>query len=190
MKELKLIAIVFLLSMFGIANAQYYGAPKPKFDTIIKIEGKQLIVDVTTVTQNYISFKDPKTEEVYRLNRKEIHKIIYKNGRIEDYNPKVVMMIAEDDYKAVWLTNDKQEVAELYSRGKVEAHGTSKRGVNAAKKNATIKIQKNAAVKKAQVIFVTKRQVTGGYGELPGYLIEGIAYGTEPLDENGELQTN
>lgn len=32
------------------------------------------------------------------------------------------------------------------------------------------------------VVLVTKRQATGGYGEFPGYYIEGVVYGTEPLD--------
>ena len=34
------------------------------------------------------------------------------------------------------------------------------------------------------MVLVTKKQATGGYGEYPGYYIEGIVYGLEPLAED------
>ena len=45
------------------------------------------------------------------------------------------------------------------------------------------KLQKKAAAIKGMVVLVTKRKATGGYGEFPGYFIEGTVYGTEPLEE-------
>jgi hypothetical protein len=36
---------------------------------------------------------------------------------------------------------------------------------------------------KGTVVLVTNKKTTGGYGEIPGYFIEGVVYGTEPLEE-------
>lgn len=153
-------------------------------DTIIKVEGKVMPVDVVKVTSSYVRFNVPGNEEVFTLPRKEIHKIIYNNGRIEEYNALVLTMIDEYSWKAVWLTEDQQEISELYKRGEVKAQSPpSSRSPKAAKKSAIIRLQKKAANLKGQVVYVTKKQATGGYGEFPGYFIEGIVYGMEPLEE-------
>lgn len=153
-------------------------------DTIIKVEGKVMPVDVIKVTTTYVRFTVPGNEEVFTIPRKEIHKIIYKNGRKEEYNALVLTMIDEYSWQAVWLTEDMAEVTELYKRGEIRAQSPpSSRSPKAAKKSAIIRLQKKAANMKGQVVYVTKKQATGGYGEFPGYYIEGIVYGSEPLEE-------
>lgn len=153
-------------------------------DTIIRVEGKVMPVDVIKVTPTYIKFLVPGNTEPFTIPRKEVHKIIYKNGRIEEYYPLVLITIDESDYKAVWLTEDKRDVVDLYNRGKIKAQSQpSSRSPKAAKKSAIIRLQKHAAAAKGTVVYITKKQATGGYGEFPGYFIEGIVYGSEPLEE-------
>lgn len=183
MKNIILIIVTVCFSLL-IPNT-VYSIENEALDTIIKIEGKVLAVDVTKVTQNYVSFVVPGSDEVYTIERKEVHKIIYKSGRVEEYNPPVVEIIDDYSWEAVWLTEDKKDVADLYKRGRVKAKSApSSRSTKAAKKNAIIRLQKAAAAKKGVVVLVTRKQVTGGYGEPPGYYIEGIVYGTEPMDED------
>ncbi|MBN1598732.1 MAG: hypothetical protein JW894_10590 [Bacteroidales bacterium] len=154
------------------------------YDTIFKIEGKVLPVDVVKVTPQYVSFIVPGNPETYTMERKEVQKIVYKNGRVEEFNKPVFEMIDEYSWEAVWLTEDKKEVAELYRRGVASANSPSSvRSPKAAKKNAIIRLQKKAASMKGTVVLVTKKKATGGYGEYPGYYIEGIVYGLEPLKE-------
>ena len=45
--------------------------------------------------------------------------------------------------------------------------------------------QKKAAAMKGEYIHVTRREITGGYNNPKGngYLIEGVVYGLEPLEE-------
>jgi len=155
------------------------------FDTITKIEGKVLIVDVSKVTPLYVSFTVPGNAETFTMERKEIQKIVYKNGRVEVFNKPVFEIVDDYAWEAVWLTEDKKEVSELYRRGKISAKSpASARSPKAAKKNAIIRLQKKAAAMKGTVVLVTKKQTTGGYGEYPGYYIEGVVYGTEPLAED------
>ena len=185
MKNITLIFSIVFCSVF-FSNT-VFSAELEALDTIIKIEGKMMAVDVTKVTTNYISFIVPGKDEVYTIERKEVHKIIYKNGRIEEYNPPVVEIIDDYSWEAVWLTEDKKDVADLYKRGKVKAKSApSSRSTKAAKKNAIIRLQKAAAAKKGVVVLVTRKQVTGGYGENPGYYIEGVVYGLEPLEDEEE----
>lgn len=185
MFRMKFLAVVtFLVCMMGVFDLSGQEA----LDTIYKIEGKILPVDVIKVTPQFVSFLVPGSSETYTMARKEVQKIIYKNGRIEEYNKPVFQMVDDYSWEAVWLTEDKKEVAELYRRGTASAKSpASSRSPKAAKKNAIIRLQKKAANMKGVVVLVTKKQATGGYGEYPGYYIEGIVYGLEPLDE-GEME--
>jgi hypothetical protein len=156
-------------------------------DTIFKLGGTVLLVDVTKVTTTYVSFVYPGQDEVFTIERKQIEKIVYKNGRIDEFNNPIIEMIDEYQWEAVWLTEDKKEVVDLYKRGLVESRSSpSERSPKAAKKNAIIKLKKKAANMSGTIILVTHKQKTGGYGEFPGYYIKGIVYGPEPLDEEEE----
>ncbi|MCG8702462.1 MAG: hypothetical protein MI922_30715, partial [Bacteroidales bacterium] len=181
--------IIYILSMLYLANlgivAQYYEQQKEKFDTIIKVENTKLPVDVTNVTQNYVSYKVTGSSETYRMNLKDVHKIIYKNGRIEPFNPIAFEVISDSSYKAVTFTRRKRDVEGMHKRGNILAHGESKRGLEASKTNAKIKAQKQAAQLKGQVVLITKQMPTGEYGDpSPGFKIHGTVYGFEPLEDD------
>ena len=149
-------------------------------DTIYKIEGKILPVDVVNLTQNYVSFTVPGSKETYTMERKDIQKIVYRTGRIDEFNKPVFQMIDDYSWEAVWLTEDKRGVVSAQSPA-------SSRSPKAAKKSAIIRLQKKAAAMKGTVVYVTKKENTGGYGEYPGYYIEGVVYGDQPLKE-GETE--
>jgi len=177
------IGVVFVL-LAGIANCQSVQPVEVPHDTIFKINGQQMPVDVTTVTPTYISFIFPGKPEEFTIERKEVHKIIYKTGKIDILNQAAFTMLDESSWEAVWITEDKKEVGDLYVLGDVEAKSpSSARSPAAAKKGAIIKLKKKAANLKGTLILVTKKQATGGYGEYPGYFIKGIAYGPEPPEE-------
>jgi hypothetical protein len=153
-------------------------------DTIFKINGQQLPVDVTTVTPTYISFVMPGKPDEYTIERKEVHKIIYKTGKIDVLNQAAFVMLDESSWEAVWITEDKKDIGNLYLIGDIEAKSpSSSRSPAAAKKGAIIKLKKKAANMKSTVVLVTKKQATGGYGEYPGYYIKGIAYGPDPPEQ-------
>lgn len=175
-----LITGLFALVFSGAYSQTTVPADTPH-DTIFKINGQQIPVDVTTVTPAYISFVFPGKPEEFTIERKEVHKIIYKTGKIDILNQAAFVMFDESSWEAVWITEDKREVGNLYLLGEVEAKSpSSSRSPAAAKKGAIIKLKKKAANLKGTLIVVTKKQATGGYGEYPGYYIKGMAYGPEP----------
>ena len=129
--------ILFGLIVFFSLGVLTNATGQEAMDTIFKIEGKVLPVDVVKVTHNYVSFIVPGSPDTYTMERKQIHKFIYKNGRVEEYNKPVFEMVDDYSWEAVWLTEDKREVAELYKRGKISAKSpASARSPKAAKKNA------------------------------------------------------
>jgi hypothetical protein len=169
-------------------GAGLFGQPvsiREPSDTIFRIDTKILPVNVTTVSPAYVSFTYPGKSEIYTIERKDVYKIVYKNGRIEELNKPAVIDIPVDSWEAVWLTEDKKNVANMYKLGEVESTSPpSARSPKAAKKGAIIKLQKKAANMKGSIILVTYKEKTGGYGEFPGYVIRGIVYGYEPPEED------
>jgi hypothetical protein len=159
-----------------------YSAKKPlPVDTVFKLDGTVLPVDVTTVTPAYVSFTIPGKADEFTIERKEVHKIIYKNGRVEILNDAAFEVMDDSKWEAVWLTEDKKDVVDLYKLGEIDAKSpSSARSPSAAKKGAIIKLKKKAVNLKGTVVLVTRKQTTGGYGEYPGYYIKGIVYGPEP----------
>ncbi|NBC83311.1 MAG: hypothetical protein GVY19_08000 [Bacteroidetes bacterium] len=155
-------------------------------DTIVKLGGKKLIVDVTKVTPSYISFIMPNDDEVYTIERKQVEKVIYSSGKIEQFNKPIFQMIEDYQWETVLLTRKEKDIDGLYKRGAISAASAPSRTPKAAKKSATIRMQKKAANLKGLYILVTHEETRGGYGEMPGYYMEGEVYGLEPLDEGEE----
>ncbi|MBN2275736.1 MAG: hypothetical protein JXK95_15510 [Bacteroidales bacterium] len=185
-----LIIIVLIISFAGL-KGQYYGSKKiEQVDTIFKLNGMVLPVNVTTVTPAYVSFTIPGKDDEFTMERKEVHKIIYKNGRLEIMNEAAFVVMDDSNWEAVWLTEKKRDVADLYRLGEIEARSpASARSPSAAKKGAIIKLKKRAVNMKGTVVLVTHKQTTGGYGEYPGYYIKGIAYGIEPPEDEAQIST-
>ena len=185
-----LLIIVLMVTAAGL-RSQTYAKKKLPVDTVFKLNGTILPVDVTTVTPTYVSFTIPGKKDEYTIERKEVQKIIYKNGRIEILNDAAFTVMDDSNWEAVWLTEDKKEVADLYKLGEIDAKSPpSARSPAAAKKGAIIKLKKKAVNLRGTIILVTHKQTTGGYGEYPGYYIKGIAYGPEPLDESIETSSD
>jgi hypothetical protein len=187
MKTRNFLVVVQIVMMGFLMNVSGQEA----MDTIFKIEGKVMPVDVVKVTSSYVSFTVPGNNQTFTIERKEVQKIVYKNGRVEVYNKPVFEMLDENSWEAIWLTEDKAEVKDLYKRGEVSANSpASARSPKAAKTSATIRLKKKASAMKGTVVLITKKLSTGGYGEYPGYYLEGAVYGTEPLSEGETIKSD
>lgn len=188
-KMKKGILILFFLSALLNLSAQTNPNNQFPVDTIVKLNGSVILGDVTSITPSYISFVLQGTPEEYTIERKEVHKVMYKNGRIETFNKAAFAVLDDSMWEAVWLTEKKKDVANLYILGEIEsASPSSARSASAAKKGAIIKLQKKAAYLKGTVILVTKKQNTGGFGEYPGYYIKGVVYGPNPPEDVSEYE--
>jgi len=153
-------------------------------DTIIHLSGKRILAQVIKVNVNDVTIQKPKEAEPSVIQRKEIEKIIYRGGRIEEFNKSVLQMLDDTQWEAVIITENASDVVGLYKRGTVVASSASDaRDVKSAKKSATIRLQKKASALKANIVLITRQEAKGGYGEVPGYEMEGVAYGFEATGE-------
>lgn len=183
--KIKLIVIVIIALFISIPLFSQEKAEE--LDTIYMLGRKKLIVDVRNISSSTIRYYDTNSEEVITLGRKQIQKIIFSNGRKEIFNKPVMMMVEQGDWKTVIVTDRADDVNGLYDLGDVSSKSSAgSRSAKSAKKNATIRLQKKAALLGGMIVLVTKEQSIGGFGEQPTYIFEGKAYGYEPPKKEDE----
>ena len=178
-KQLIIGGLVFLMSLPLIAQEE-----NVKLDTIYMLGRRKLLVEVKNISSATVRYSEPGSDETITVERKQIQKIIFSNGRKEVFNKPVMMMIEEGDWKTVIVTDNENDVNELYELGKVEAQSSpGSRSAKSAKKSAIIRLQKKTANLGGMIVLILKEQSVGGFGEPPTYEVEGMAYGFEPPKE-------
>jgi hypothetical protein len=154
-------------------------------DTIVYLGGLKVGAVQVNVSSVFITYALPiRPDSTIKVERKQLEKILYKSGRIEIFNKPVVQMIDDNQWEAVTITKDQSQVEGMYKHGNISAKSSpNSRSKKAAQQNTYIKLQKKAAAVGGTVILITNEESFGGYGDIPGCFIEGIAYGKEPLEK-------
>ncbi|HOK61330.1 hypothetical protein [Tenuifilum sp.] len=172
MRFIALLLITFL-PIFSIAQET--------LDTIILVSNRKLICNVKSVSSSKVTILKKDAAAPEELSRKQIHKILYANGRVEKFNDLAFKMIDETNFQSVVITTNPADVDGLYIYGKVESvSGKNSKNAKSAEKNARIRLQRKAAALGANYVLVTKSESRGGYKEVPTHYYEGVAYGFEP----------
>ena len=153
-------------------------------DTIYMLGQTKKLVQVKGIFYSNVKYKEPGTDEVKSMKTKNIQKIIFDNGRKEVFNKPLVANITETDWRNVVITENKEEVDDLYKVGKVTGKSSSRnRTPKSAERTAKIRMKKRAANKGGVMILLTKNEKSGGFGEVPTYYMEGIAYSFEKPED-------
>jgi len=173
--------ILFSLPLFAQAPAS---AEKEPSDTIVLISGRKMAAFVQNVSPSKISYFPIGSKELKDMDRKQVHKIMYRNGRVETFNTMAVQVVSEGDWQTVILTDNMDDVEGFFALGEVQAQSSPKsRNARSARQSADIRLKKRAVNMGGLVVFITKRESKGGYGETPTHYVEGIVYGFEPPAE-------
>lgn len=196
MKRLAGVGVVIILcgSLFAqtgktTQSAQAGQAEKKlPVDTIVRLGGKKIPCKVTNISTTTILYTDLEKNQSQAIERKEVEMIIFKNGHKEQINKPVLIMVDEGQWESILVTKEKNDVQGLYDRGKIMAKSApSSKSKKAAMQSAIIKLQKKAANLQGSMILITKTENYGGYDENPGYEIEAIVYGKEPLEKGTDV---
>ena len=182
-RKITLITLVVLASSISTTT---WGqeTSQASLDTIYKLGGRTLLVNVINVGITDVLYKKPEDKTIYSIERKQIQRIVYKTGKVDVFNKPILEMIGEDEWESVWVTENKSDVDGLYKYGVITGSSpSSSRSKKAAKKNAIIILQKKAVNMGGNVILITKAEMKGGYGEIPGYDMEAEVYGYNPPPE-------
>ncbi|HEX3010231.1 MAG TPA: hypothetical protein VHO90_21725 [Bacteroidales bacterium] len=183
---MKRIAILWLAIIFcGSILAQ---TTKTPVDTIVNLSGKKLPCKVLSVSSSTILYSLPGKKESLAVERKEVEKIIYRNGNVEKFNKPVLTMVEEGQWESILVTREAKDVQGLYDRGTITAKSSpSSRNKKAALQSAVIKLQKKAANLQGSMVLITKTDFYGGYDENPGYELQATVYGKEPLEKGTDV---
>ncbi len=170
----KLILFVLAFFLFTPSIAQVS-------DTIFLLNRKKILAKVGTIGGTKVFYQSVPENESKEIDRKQIEKISYKNGRREVLNKPVFEEVDATSWKAVILTDKMSDCEGLYKRGIVYANSSAgSRNMKAAEKGTIVKMQKKTANIGGIIVLVTKSQAKGGYGDMPAWEMEGVAFGYEP----------
>ncbi|MFP4620823.1 MAG: hypothetical protein ACLFM7_05895 [Bacteroidales bacterium] len=156
-----------------------------RLDTIYMLGQEKKLVDVKRIMHSDVKYKEPGSDELQNMKTNNIQKIIFDNGRKEVFNDPLVEDITEVDWQNVVLTEKKSEVDGFYEIGEVTGKSSStNRTMKSAERTAKIRMKKRAANKGGVMVLITKEERSGGFGEVPTFYMEGVAYSFEkPEDE-------
>lgn len=186
------IFIVLVGDLLGQTKPQTKTDPKKiPCDTIVRYGNRKIPVTKLTKGATTVTFAlQAKPDSMIRLEKKEIEKIIYKNGNVEVFNNEVVKVVAEGDWKAVLVTKSEADVQGLYNRGETTVRSsTSARTRKKAEESVTMKLQKFGAAKKATYVLIVDEEFEGAVsvGDIPTYIAKAVAYGPEPLETGTDV---
>ena len=110
MKKIFIVIAIFVFSVSAKSQGPVQDKSNMPMDTIVKLGGRKLAVDITKVTATDVYYQYPNKQEVVSLERKQVEKIIYKTGRIEQLNKPLFEMIDETSWEAVLITENKSDM--------------------------------------------------------------------------------
>ena len=177
------ISIILSFFVFGISYAQETDEElKYKPDTIYKLGRGKIICTIKNIGVTKIRYfyqKNP--DESFEIKRKQVQKIVYGNGKIEEYNDPLMAMVDENSWEAVWVTEKEDDVSGLHFIKTLKIESESRtRSLKAAKNNAYIKLKKKTSGDGGHVALIKTIEAKGGYGDFPSYFIEADVYSWNP----------
>lgn len=148
-------------------------------DSIYLFDGTIILVDFKKMTYKNIYFTNPGEMEMVLMDRRKVHKIIYKRGLVEIVNTIEKNIPNSKDWKYILVTENKSEVEDYMKIEKIKGSSRQmKEDVSdeTLEKSALIVLKKKAARLNADIVLITNKSIYRGYGELPSMIIKGIAY--------------
>lgn len=184
MRRFLLVVNLLVITAFSAFSQVDVEVKEEPLDTIVLISGRSLVGNVQVVSTSRVQYIPYGEKGLKNLDRKQVHKILYRAGTIEHFNSLAVLMVDEDNWQTVIITDDESETEGLFMVGEVSAQSSPQaRNARAARKSAEIRMKKRAVNMGGIIVLVTKRESRGGYGEVPTHFVEGLVYGFEPPPE-------
>lgn len=135
-----ILIVVFLLTICAISIAQ-------TLDKIVKMDGDVLMVLITNVSGDAISYTYPNENVTDTIKQKLVKEIQYASGRVEKISD-LIEINGESDWKKVLLTKDPNEVFRLVKKGEVQSQKSSFGGSESKLRESAVQSLKKEAAKK------------------------------------------
>jgi hypothetical protein len=152
-------------------------------DTLVYHRKEREAVIIVNTTPSSVFFTCPNDNRIREIERDQVDRIIYGDGRIEVLSPSGIDLIPEDRWRQITLTEDPRDVEEMYVRGPVEVTAPASRNKRMTVRNAEIRLKRQAAFLGADMVLITETQFRGGFRDVPSITMKGIAFGFLPYEE-------
>ncbi|HOP03970.1 MAG TPA: hypothetical protein PL017_10050 [Tenuifilaceae bacterium] len=151
------------------------------YDWLKLLDGTEMEVEVRKISEKFVFFSEPGNMETDYIDRRKVQTVYYRSGRIENMTSRETEIRAVKDWKEVEITNNPEDVVGMI---KVEEH---KMGFQATTRHhyykpetletsAEIQIRKEAGLKGADIVLITKREHHRAYGDPPIVTLWGTSY--------------
>jgi hypothetical protein len=151
-----------------------------KIDILYQHNGTTTEVNFKRIYLNDLYYSLPGETKVNKIDQRLVHKIAYKNGKLEILNEKAPDVRAVGDYRKVKVTKDSDEVEGLVEvarlEAKAEGNGKGNTTLKTLERTATIVLRRKAALVNADIVLITGKRSNTAFGETPSYTLLGIAY--------------
>jgi hypothetical protein len=156
------------------------GVPS-EFDWIKFLNGNEKEVEIRKISDKYVYFSNPGNMEMQWIDRREVQTIYYRSGRVEQMSKAESEIREVKDWKKVELTYDPTVVQNMIKIDDLEIRieATTRHHYykpETLESSAVMVLKKNAALIKADVILVTKKEHHRAYGDAPSIYMAGTAY--------------
>lgn len=165
-------------------------------DTLFKMNGEKLLINVTEITESSIKFTYPNESFSNTIAKSTVSKIHFKSGRVQEFSSSLNVSATKScmDWENVQISNIESEVQGLQ---KIDVIGAKAKGmttlssISKLQDRAFNKIKIETAMLGGNVAFImeqnTEESMYGGqYGssKLPSVTISGLAYTTKKVFRN------
>lgn len=183
----KLTLILFLSISFSAFS---------QVDTLFKMNGEKLLINVTEITESSIKFTYPNESFSNTIAKGTVSKIHFKSGRVQEFSSSLNVSVTKSclDWENIQISKIESEVQGLQ---KIDIIGAKAKGmttissISKLQDRAFNKIKIETAMLGGNVAYImvqnTEESMYGGkYGssKLPSVTISGIAYTTKKVFKN------
>ncbi len=180
-----------------VLGLMYSFRAQSQIDTI-HMRGRLIPCTVTAIGANTISYKHPGEDAIYALNKAQVEKVSFRNGRIETFpgSNRLAEVTNGNDHKNVALLGAETETQGLYRIGAVTAKAkgfTFLTGLVKLQERALHKLQIRAAMLGGNALLLTEQNSiphnSVSFWGLSSYSLQsGIVYTTNLPDAEAFLK--
>lgn len=150
-----------------------------KADSLFLFSDNIMLVDVKKISYKEVFYTEPGEMTLFKIDRRKVHKIIYKSGLVEILNSVEKNIPDSKDWKVILVTENPEDVADYIMLEKIKGDSQYVKedaSNETLERSALVILKKKASLLDADAILITDREFFRGYGEPPKLTIKGIAY--------------
>lgn len=181
----------FLTTVLSVCLMAFFSLSFAQNDKVYLHNGEVMEVSVKGISSGIITYSYPGEALTQEVAEKQVEKIVFSSGRVQQVSEKIVIN-GKDDWEKVAITSLESDIKGLVRKGEVKGSKTGATTFSSTSKvleKAEKEMKEEAAEMGAHIIFIKNYQVrdSDGINSMTGLAggrsakasVTGIAYGYE-----------